>query len=305
MRRRTLGTTLLLALRSRAASTADGASSERAHLADEPTATTPPPPQPAARNGQAAKMHPQLSRLVTKELLDEAAGTAATPPKPQQPKGWLFDHVPGAGFFTLRRAWRNRHAPKAAPEEVLLRVWLERPGHKTFRPDGERAEPEHFNFSVFLRKPSLKPEEYGGLEFAMTVVDGEVVMDALTVHSTAADFNQAVDAPLAKRATLARDAKYRGPYTNELDEDFADELMNFLDDRGIHNAFGDYLVAQAHWTEHQEYLAWLAGMRSWASLPHETIWRRGVPPMEAPPAPCAPSAGPLAPTPFTAPTREA
>ena len=263
--------------------------------------------------------HPTLYRLVTNELLEETDSEQAatvqslTPTRPDVPADWTITQANhDENFFLLKR--RIRSIRGRAEENLSIVFKLENKQKGTYRADGERAEPEHYNFTLFITKmpnPSRMTaadgaaNHHGGLEFALTIVDGELVLDALCVHRTAAelldaqvaagliqppaseDVNESNDRDrimqqhrqLYCKRHRAREMRYRGPYVNELDEDFADELMNYLDDRGIDNDFGDYLLRQAHYVENQNYRrGWLQTLQSFAALPAQDIYLHAFPP---------------------------
>ena len=123
---------------------------------------------------------------------------------------------------------------------------------------GERRENPHYNFSLFIVKP--KSDFEGGLEVSLTAIDGEMVLDGFTVHSTKEALITA--SSMSHQAELETARRYRGPYVNELDDDFADEFINYLDDRGINNAFAEYITAQSLHAEDQNYLYWLQVMKN-------------------------------------------
>lgn len=201
-------------------------------------------------------------RIANRELLEEQV-RPELPPEPRVPRGWTLHHTPGTGNFMLSRLYEN---DVGSLEELTLRCAIEvKDYEKTYRQDdGEREDPEHFNFTLFVAKPRAGTN-VGGLEFMLTSVDCELVFDGLAVHSTREELEVAMTQSAAARKQ--RDDKYRGPFINELDEDFADELMNYLDDRGVDNTFAEYLMQQAHWIEQLEYENWLKLLRAFASAP--------------------------------------
>ena len=197
---------------------------------------------------------------MNRELMEERV-RPERPPEPAVPRGWTVHHKLGTGEFWVTRMYEN---DIGTLEELRVRCGVEiKCPERTYRQDdGERDEPEHFNFNLFVSKPK-KGTEVGGLEFILTSVDSELVLDGLAVHSSKADLVVAATRDAASTADKA--TRYRGPYINELDEDFADELMNYLDDRGIHNGFAEFIMNQAHMAEQNEYEHYLKIVRAFAS----------------------------------------
>ncbi|CUG86334.1 Hypothetical protein, putative [Bodo saltans] len=135
----------------------------------------------------------------------------------------------------------------------------------TYRMDtGEREEEEHVIFSLFIEKERWSQGGGGGLEFTLTSIDHELVLDALAVHDTKAAFDEAKELRLTTRVEK-RDRRYRGPMVGELSEELNDEILDYLDERGIHNGFAEYVMAQAHYSEQMNYEHMLALMRKFAA----------------------------------------
>jgi hypothetical protein len=199
-------------------------------------------------------------RMMNRELIEEGL-RPERPPEPQVPRGWTVHHTVGTAEFWVTRMYEN---DVGTLEELRARCSVEiKDPERTFRQDdGEREEPEHFNFSVFASKPK-KGADVGGIEFSLTSVDGELVLDAMAIHNTRADLVVAMTRDV--KCVTDRDSRYRGPYISELDEDFADEIMNYLDDRGVHNTFAEFIMNQAHTTEQLEYEHYLKIIRAFAS----------------------------------------
>jgi hypothetical protein len=203
-------------------------------------------------------------RLVNRELQEEQF-RPELPPVPTIPRGWTFEHTPGHSYFTLKREFES---DRGVIEQLRVRCQLEiKDPEKTYRQDdGERDEPEHFTFTLLINKPKRAP---GGLEFTCTSVDNELVVDGLAVH---ADDSSLENAWTRMPLNIAeREARYRGPYMKELDEDFMDELLAFMDERGINNAFAEFIAMQGHWTEQEEYLTWLRMVRAFADVSTDVV----------------------------------
>lgn len=199
-------------------------------------------------------------RMMNRELIDEQV-RPERPPEPATPRGWTVKHEMGTGEFWVSRMYEN-DVGTLEELKVIGSVEIKDP-EKTYRQqDGEREEPEHFNFSLFVSKPK-KGEEVGGVEFMLTSVDSEIVLDGMAVHSNRADLVVAMTRK--KSCVVDKELRYRGPYINELDEDFADEIMNYLDERGVHNTFAEFIRDLAHTVEQAEYEHFLKLIRAFAA----------------------------------------
>ncbi|EPY29620.1 p22 protein precursor [Strigomonas culicis] len=155
-------------------------------------------------------------------------------------------------------------------EQLHVVALLERKQYEsTYRMDnGERNEQEYLNFALFLNKNRY---EKGGLEFGLTSIDMELIMDSVTVHDTKEKYEAAKQCWYASKETHQlptnlslrryRDRFYRGPMLNELDDDLSDEMIDYLDERGINDAFADFMMSQAYYLEQQEYINWLRLLR--------------------------------------------
>lgn len=210
-------------------------------------------------------------RLINRELTEEQ-WRPELPPVPRVPRGWSFEHTPGTAFFTLQRTYESI-GERGLTTVELLRVRCaigNKDPEKTYRlDDGERDEPEHFTFTLALSKPR-STSFTGGVEFTMTVVDSELVFDCAAMHTSKEALDNVVD--LRDIASVARrNQSYRGPYVRELDEDFVDEMLAYLDERGVNNAFAEFIQQQAHWTEQQEYLHWLKIVRDFADVTGDEV----------------------------------
>nr|CCD11713.1 unnamed protein product [Trypanosoma congolense IL3000] len=210
--------------------------------------------------------HRKLYSITLRELHEESLRDFL-PPKPAIPAGWTIEHQVGSSRFDLRKV----HKADGCTEEDLHVVALmeSKKYEETYRMDnGEREEEDYIFFTLFIKKSNCN----GGLEFGLTSIDMELVMDTLVVHSSDREIDSSVCsvAPSFRIGTnggssatnnighrRCRDYLYRGPMLNELDDDFTDEILDYLDERGINNGFAEYVMAQAHYFEQEEYLNWL------------------------------------------------
>jgi hypothetical protein len=234
------------------------------------TPATPAPPQAeaaAAPSSTAAPMRlppktaPKAVRIANRELSEEA-NRPEKPPKPSVPRGWAIEHAAGRSFFTMKRQYENDLGTVEAMR-LYCAIEIKDPERTYRQDDGEREDPEHFNFQLQIMKPNANG--VGALDFALTSIDGELLLDSMSIHSNMADADVAFTRTVA--AGRQRDGMYRGPYINELDDDFTDEILNYLDDRGVHNAFAEFVQMQAHYTEQEEYEHWLLLLRGFAAQP--------------------------------------
>lgn len=203
-------------------------------------------------------LHPKLLKIVNRETKEEAVRDYL-PAKPPVPPGWEIHHSPGSSRFEMYKQCSIR---SCGVEEIHVVSFLEQKQYEgTYRMDnGEREEQEYLNFSLFLSKPAFQ----GGLEFALTSIDFELTLDSLSIHRSQKSFlnskralgDKSIETTLTYRNE--RDSQYRGPMLNELDEDLSDEILDYLDERGINNAFAEFMISQAHFLEQNEYLNWLA-----------------------------------------------
>lgn len=217
--------------------------------------------------------HRKLFQLTLREEREEGLRDFL-PPRPLLPAGWRLHHEAGSSRFDL---FKDVEIRQCGAEELHVIALMEKKEYEgTYRMDnGEREEQEYLNFGLFMRK---KRFPNGGLEFSLTSIDMEVVMDALVVHPTQEAFENAkacydrTDVLLKRTATpngngearRRRSAKYCGPMLSELDDDLSDEILDYLDERGVNNAFADYVMAQAFFFEQEEYLNWLRLLRRFA-----------------------------------------
>ncbi|KPA85803.1 putative mitochondrial p22 protein precursor [Leptomonas pyrrhocoris] len=219
------------------------------------------------------RLHRKLYYLTRREEHEEGLRDFL-PPKPLLPAGWRIQHQTGLNRFDLMK---NVEIRQCGTEEMHIITLVEAKEYEgTYRMDtGEREEQEYLNFGLFMRKQRYPK---GGLEFSLTSIDMELVMDALIVHPTNEAFETAKmcyerDVVLRKNAAgpkstgeaqRMRRSKYGGPMLNELDDDLSDEILDYLDERGVNNAFAEYIMAQAHYYEQEEYLNWLRLLRKFS-----------------------------------------
>lgn len=210
-------------------------------------------------------VHSKLFALTSREEFEESVRDFL-PPKPLVPPEWQLYHVQGSNRFDLLKVCEIR---QRGEEQLHIVTFLEQKEYeKTYRMDnGEREEQEFLNFHLFLKKVGKLS---GGLEFTLTSIDMELVVDSLTVHKSDEKFFGAKKALgssmflVANAAKQERDNNYRGPMLSELDDDLTDEILDYLDERGINNAFAEYLISQAHFFEQSEYLTWLSMLKRFA-----------------------------------------
>lgn len=214
------------------------------------------------------RRHRKLYHLTLREEREESLRDFL-PAEPLLPAGWKLTHSEGSNRFDL---FKNVEIRDCGEEEMHIVALMERKQYEgTYRMDnGEREEQEYLNFSLFLRKKRFPK---GGLEFGLTTIDMELVMDSLAVHPTDDAFacaKASFDAT-AKGKEITnlgrrrqRDAKYRGPMLSELDDDLSDEILDYLDERGVNNAFAEFMISQAYYFEQQEYINWLRLLRQFS-----------------------------------------
>lgn len=210
-------------------------------------------------------VHPKLLKLVNREVREEGLRDFL-PPRPVVPYGWQLHHIQGTNRFDLTKSCEIR----GCGEEHLHAIgFMEQKQYEgTYRMDnGEREEQEFLNFHLFIKKSGYK---HGGLEFGLTSIDLELVIDSLCIHKSNKNFNLALDslgtstALQSKCARKMRDNAFRGPMLNELDDDLSDDILDYLDERGINNAFAEYMLSQAHFLEQSSYLYWLKLLKRFA-----------------------------------------
>lgn len=232
--------------------------SATANVGPNTAAASPPPPQQEARRGAAPgssaprelRRHPKLHRIATRELKEEYLRDLR-PPLPAVPTGWTLTTKEGSNRFDLTKKIEVRDN---GLEHMHVTALMEIKQYEhTYRMDtGEREEEEHLIFTLFVEKARWSQGGGGGLEFSLTSIDHELVLDNLAIHDTKAAFDDAKDMRLATRVEK-RDRRYRGPMIGELSEELSDEILDYLDERGIHNGFAEYVMAQAHYLEQMNY----------------------------------------------------
>jgi hypothetical protein len=186
--------------------------------------------------------------------LDEEKIRDFLPPKPDIPHGWELTHTPNSNRFDLNKSVEIRNGCTEHMHIIAL-MEIKQP-ETTYRMDtGERDEEQHLTFSLFVKK--LR-QPGGGLEFMLTAIDSELVLDNITIHADNEQFELAkrVD----QRSIAQRNRMYRGPMLTELDEDLFDCFMDYLDERGVNNAFAEYIMSQAQYLEQAEYEAMLENL---------------------------------------------
>ncbi|RHW71702.1 p22 protein precursor [Trypanosoma brucei equiperdum] len=218
--------------------------------------------------------HRKLYDLTTRELSEEAIRDFL-PPKPAVPAGWSMEHKVGSCRFDLTK---TMGADDSAREDLHVVALMEpKKYEQTYRMDnGERNGEEYLVFNLFIKKH----QHSGGVEFGLTSIDMELVMDSLVVHSTDREMDYSIGALGPGKTTSVgtsfgqklniecrrcRDYRYRGPMLNELDDDLTDEILDYLDERGVNNGFAEYMMAQAHFLEQEEYLNWLRLLKQFAT----------------------------------------
>lgn len=219
------------------------------------------------------RRHRKLYQLTMREEHEEGIRDFL-PPRPLVPVGWRMEHASGSNRFDLFKNVEIRHC---GAEELHVITLMETKQYEgTYRMDnGEREEQEYLNFGLFMRK---KRYPAGGLEFSLTSIDLELVMDALTIHPSEEAFESAKACYGHNAASgVKKDmygssgdahrrcaSKYRGPMLSELDDDLSDEILDYLDERGVNNAFAEFVMAQAFFFEQEEYINWLRLLRKFS-----------------------------------------
>ncbi|EKG07066.1 hypothetical protein TCSYLVIO_001808 [Trypanosoma cruzi] len=220
------------------------------------------------------RRHRKLHKLTIREENEEGLRDFL-PPKPVVPAGWKLEHVKGSNRFDLRKSVEIRDCGKEHLHAVAMMEVKEYEG--TYRMDnGEREEEEYLFFTLFVQKNRFP----GALEFGLTSIDMELVMDSLAIHNNREELEDAYGAlsvstsrdgisnRIIEKSNLScrscRDNRYRGPMLSELDDDFSDEILDYLDERGVNNGFAEYMMAQAHFFEQEEYINWIRLLRQFA-----------------------------------------
>jgi hypothetical protein len=251
--------------RSSSSSSNIGSSSSTATPQQDKRRTERTTPQSAEAGATAPRRqlrrHPKLHKIAVRELKEEYLRDFR-PPMPPVPTGWSLKHDPGSNRFDLQRRIEVRDNGVEHMHCVALMEIKEY--EHTYRMDtGEREEEEHLIFSLFIEKEKWSQGGGGGLEFTLTSIDHELVLDNLTIHSTREAFADAKEYKLATHVHK-RDRRYRGPMVGELSEELNDEILDYLDERGIHNGFAEYMMAQAHYLEQACYEDYLSLLKQFA-----------------------------------------
>jgi len=247
----------------------------RRHFAEKKAAEATATPDGASGNVSTKRKHnfyPRLHSVIAREQYEETMRDEL-PLRPSVPRGWKLDHKMGSSLFVLEREILVEGSPSVDHMKAFAHTEIKVP-EKTYRHEtGERTEQMHLCFELFVSKPScghwsssLKAEEGakgGGIEFQLTSIDSELILDGVAIHSTHEHFLAAQEQSLL--GVTARNYRYRGPYMNELDEDLTDEMFDYLDDRGVNNVFAEYLMSQSHYYEQEEYLNWLKLLKRFIS----------------------------------------
>lgn len=213
------------------------------------------------------RRHRKLYSLLLREEQEERIRDFL-PEKPLVPNLWSLMHIRGSNRFDL---FKELSVRGSRAEKIHTVALMETKQYEaTYRMDnGERDEQEYLNFSVFIQKPNYPK---GGLEFGLTSIDSQLVLDSLTMHTS----NEGIDCAIQAFSSTSmngsstrskrkwRDSHYRGPLICELDEELCDEILDYLDERGINDAFAEYMISQSYFYEQEEYLNWLRLLKNFS-----------------------------------------
>lgn len=125
----------------------------------------------------------------------------------------------------------------------------------------EAAEEEDMPSSFVVRCTAhVSKKDAGTLEFALTITDGQFLIDAVNLGS---------DSSLMLEDTAEADWKrnglYGGPIFEELDEDLQSLFGKYLEERGFNPELADFIAEYIEYKEQIEYTRWLQGVADFVS----------------------------------------
>lgn len=146
-------------------------------------------------------------------------------------------HVPGSNKFVLRKSY----------EDETLEVRCALPdSNVASSPEAQQGSDNASNVVLLVQKGAET------LRFGLSIEDQELVLE------TVAHFK---DGSIPKDESSVGEAKrrstYAGPLINELDSDFVDQLLSYMDQRGVTDELAVFITEFAFWKEQQEYENWL------------------------------------------------
>ena len=221
------------------ASLHSSASSFTASHAMTTCAATRPLPQFCAGQLRWAS-HAPLNRAVSRELQDEQSRQDRME-EPAIPQGWTLTHARGTSVFEMKKQF----------EDEVLEVTCELQVRDPAMAEARAAEEVkvHFPFTLLVIKGR------DALDFTLTSIDNELVLDGVTHHN---DVNLARD--MSAEGQTKKDKRYQGPDISELDEELAQALIDYLLVRGVNDPFAEFIANYSWWLEQQEYEGWLSAV---------------------------------------------
>jgi len=174
------------------------------------------------------------------ELTEEEAreDKAACPPTPP---GWNLSRLEGETRFHMRKEHNGEviecfcQLEVADPELVEKRV-----------EQGANAPSEHFPFTVTVTKKGK------AMDFTLTHMDGELVIDGMTLYDS-----PALARDFSAEGLNKKERFYQGPAMAELNESLVQGMVAFLEERGVDDDFAAFVAQYSYWLEQTEYEKWL------------------------------------------------
>lgn len=189
------------------------------------------------------------SRLADEALreLEEEQQEEKTP-RPDIPAGWTLKHKAGESCFTLSKQYNDESL------EVYCQLQVADPDIAERRRNGDDSSMEHFPFTLLVTRNGKT------LDFSLTHVDGEMVIDGLAHFAS-----PAVASDMSAEGMARKERMYQGPTFAELHDKLVDSVAAFLEERGVDDDLSAFVASYSYWMEQQEYENWLRCVADFAS----------------------------------------
>lgn len=183
---------------------------------------------------QSMRFAATLSQVARDELAEE---TSTEKEVPQVPAGWKLERKQGEATFTMTKTHGDEKITVYSQLQVLDPEIAER---------RDEASAVHFPFTVLITRNGKT------LDFSLTHVDGELVVDGLAHYES-----PAVAADQSAEGQMRRERMYQGPTFAELSHSFVDGVVNYLEERQINDDLSTFVAQYSYWLEQMEYENWL------------------------------------------------
>ena len=181
------------------------------------------------------------------ELAEEEAREDKTA-CPPTPAGWTLVRKEGETRFHMKKEHNGEVIECWSQLEVADPELVEK------RVNEESNASEHFPFTILITKNGKT------LDFTLTHMDGELVLDGMTYYDDpelARDFSA--------EGMSRKERFYQGPAIAELSSSLVSGMISFLETRGIDDDFAAFVAQYCYWLEQTEYENWLRKVAQFTS----------------------------------------